>query len=182
MRPLQEAEALTEEEFHKIVQVAKGRDYAALTEAEVRTWIGQGLFECTLRPGWLSCRFCTNKRGLRYGLISVDMVRKHFENHVLLVKGHTKVGPSGELKRPDTEAIARLKVAATAKCLEVWGNSPPPWATGDAAARLEAQRCELPGPGASELLVSALLRTAGKSRGGGWGQMEQKQVRSFFMC
>ena len=173
---------MTEEEFHAILRTAKGSDYAALTEAEVRKWIGQGLYESNLRPGWLSCCFCTNRNGVRYGLISAEMVRKHFENHVLLVRGHTRVGPSGELRRPDTDAIARLKVAATAECLEVWGKSPPPWATGDAAARLEAQRCELPGPGASELLVTALLRAAGNSGGGTNGTNEAEASGNPFHC
>ena len=143
-RPLERAYRMTKQEFEGILRTAAGADYAVLSEAEVRQYIGQGLCESNRHALWLGCRFCTNKGGKSLCLETPDQVRRHFQAHQITIKGKVQPEPSTPKAAPSTEAFEQLKAAATAECLGVWANGPPRWARADAAARLDAARSELP--------------------------------------
>jgi hypothetical protein len=152
----QREEDLTEEGLREILDTARGTYYEALTEAEVRTFVGLGLCLSKRRlDGWLSCRYCKTNRRRTYCFQGADQVREHFVNHA-----------AGGLGR-GTEAAPAVEVEAAAVADEVagvWAGAPPAWARGDAAARLTAARAALPRPTAAELLTTAFLQAGGRSR------------------
>lgn len=137
----QREEDLTEEGLSEILGTARGTYYEALTEAEVRTFVGLGLCLSKRRlDGWLSCRYCKTNRRRTYCFQGADQVREHFVNHA-----------AGGLGR-GTEAAPAVEVEAAAVADEVAGV----WAG--------APRAALPRPTAAELLTTAFLQAGGRSQ------------------
>ena len=152
----QREEDLTEEGLTEILGIARTTYYEALTEAEVRTFVGLGLCLSKRRPeGWLSCRYCKTTRRRTYCFQGADQVREHFVNHA--------AGGLGRRTEPAPAVGVEAAVVAD-EVASVWAGAPPAWAPGDAAARLTAARAALPRPTAAELLTTAFLQDGGRIR------------------
>ena len=126
-----------------------------------------GLCLSQRQDGWLSCRFCRNRKRQAFCFQGTDQVRAHFENHQLGDESEQRVGSERTAKEEAPDVNEQLAKAATEEALGVWASYVPPWAREDARTRVTAEREVLPRPTPAELLLTTLLRLEGP-RGETW--------------